>query len=308
MNTQVFVLKNAAINQKASPESLTFQEAGIYAVETSSNDLKLYTDGMVKNSIAIYVGKFAGGAERSNDFRKGGVLKRLVKFPYQAPEQGQIKVTMSTFGAANNDEFVLKISHQGLSNQSGNDIYTQTYIVTGIFANAAALYTALEDKIAADPYSYVTTSSSGTGLLINTTQGQQLKVSLQLFPVTDISYTVNVTTEKQVIVGNGSIAQVIALAKEHGNSKGKPYEANRAYKNTLDNLTVASNCHIYMIQFQNPTQPKGDHGLVFDVYDTIFLCVPTAMTVTTLETLLASGYGGTLEIASMTNDNTTTAP
>lgn len=309
MNTQVLIGKNAAINAKPDPSDLTYQEIGIYAVDTVDNDLKLYTNGMSTYSVRIAVGKLGGGVEWSNDFRRGAKLYQLTKSPYLAPVKAQKVVTINVSGANSFDQFELRIVSRGLRYQSGGDEYVETVNVTGIFGNVTALYAAI--KVAYDKRTNmaVTILTSGSGIKLTATEdGQIIDAYLTPYLVTEIAYTVTVVDTTTMNPGSGTYQQVLDLANDYAISKGIPYHSNKIYSTPSDSFAagITATSIIYFIEWSNPTQPKGEHGLVFDVRNQVYLIVPSAMTVTGLDGMLAAAFGSTLVITDPTGDTTTT--
>ncbi len=101
----------------------------------------------------------------------------LKRIPARAGVYGAWKVTYSAGSTGSFDEFIIDInsSYSGGDEAFGSNL--QSYSVVGLFANAAAVYTAMIAKINADPLAPVVATSS-TGVVLTCKEyGQELNVS-----------------------------------------------------------------------------------------------------------------------------------
>lgn len=284
MNAQLFLVNSVSTNKAI--ETLSPNELGIYGLDSVNMQTINASSTSKVDTLYLGLGKVSGGAWLSRHVQSPRNRNfELRKFPYRDAVK-QVKVaSINCLGTSPYDEFILKISTRAAyEGFHGLAYYTKSFSVTGKFANATALYTALANELTttiADGFidSVVPTS---TGIQIVAKVGQVLDVSLVM--IRDEADTCNpcitceavVTTLNAGDTGSGTYQHVLSMQKAWGVWTGRGYMTDRMFKLPNDDFPInpATKWDLYYMKWTNENQPNEDNGSVFNVYQEYMIAVP----------------------------------
>lgn len=224
---RVFIASESALASVGGIADLTAGQIGVFGMNKLTNLFEIYNPANTYDFIQFYVGGEALPSGRI-DMSPAARKFRAFRADYKAPiKQIDNFVVATMFGTNTYDEFTLTVSP--ISTEP-YEFSGETFSVVGIFANAAAVYNALADKVNAKS-KWATASVSGGGLAITTKDyGYGLSTGLK-FTKDEISLcgdpcvlpVITKTTPTLLNVGNGTAKDVTRL-----DYLARPFKGNMA--------------------------------------------------------------------------------
>lgn len=303
MNTQVFLVNSYAPNHSADPTELVKGQLGMYGIEPTDlsmvNAIQLAKTRKILFALGRGDGKVLTGRDINIPTRNRNFIFK--KHPFKAPIRQSWRVSVDRTAVNDYDEFTLTINHRFGFDESGLETNVLSYSIMGRHQSLIQLYEAIAREVNGSQKpkeKYITALATESGVVL-TSYFDNMIFTPVLTHTNDDSvcadqcahYHIKCEELTAPEAGSGYAKHVEELFKKHSVWLGSSFQENIYHQDPQrDFVLYSSENDIYEIQWTNQNQPQEDNGSVFNVFQTIFLVIPTSLDVSrivdNMETLL----------------------
>lgn len=277
---RIFIASETPILALGDVSNLTAGKLGVFGMNKTTMVFERYNPSNTYDFIQFYLG---GSELPSNRIDMKPRRSRIIKAPYKAPVKPVDNYVVSVmFGTSAYDEFTVVISPVSTE---PTEFVAEAFSVTGIFANAAAVYNALSAKINASS-KWATSSVSGGGLAI-TTIGFDYNIETSLKFTKDetnkcgdpcVVPTIVKTSPVDFNLGNGTpehVARLDYIARPEKGNMASYIDADMPFPKTFD-ATLGGTFDMYFWNYSNEEDATGadTNKQAFEMKHELVIAVP----------------------------------
>lgn len=254
------LITHTAATSFATPASYVAKDT-----DFTGRQIKFYVGANSSNSQAA---NSTSQPRQSSEISLKGI-RRLVGTPYQASVLEVSTITfpaLPTTTATVYDEYFIHITRNPIT----KEVDAWSFQVQGIFANLAALATALAAQINARHFVPFTASVSGSTLVITAKNFTETFI----FGFDGFLYPSTVVKSPTMVVGSGNYWQLQYKEKNFGGEQGWQDQLDRRMPG-IDALALSTGQYdIYLIDFVNVLDLKDEMDDTFSNQETLVVAIP----------------------------------